>query len=313
MEKLVTFPGFGWEINLNSIALSITDGLKVHWYGVIIAVGFLLAVVYCCRQSARFGIKTDDIYDMLIFAVPLAIVGARLYYVIFEWSDFYVPGDPGETFIKIIRIMDGGLAIYGGIIVAVLTAYIVCKVKKISFLALADIGGMGLLIGQAVGRWGNFMNVEAFGSVTDVAWRMGGPEVAGYLYRTGQITQEVSGQIISGELGVHPTFFYESMWNVIGFVIIAFVIKNHRKFDGQMFLSYIAWYGIGRFWIEGLRTDSLFIPGTSMRISQLIALGSAVVAVAIILYMLLIKKPGAEKLYVNVLKEAQKEDDAENS
>lgn len=313
MEKLVTFPGFGWEINLNSIALSITDGLKVHWYGVIIAVGFLLAVVYCCRQSARFGIKTDDIYDMLIFAVPLAIVGARLYYVIFEWSDFYVPGDPGETFIKIIRIMDGGLAIYGGIIVAVLTAYIVCKVKKISFLALADIGGMGLLIGQAVGRWGNFMNVEAFGSVTDVAWRMGGPEVAGYLYRTGQITQEVSGQIISGELGVHPTFFYESMWNVIGFVIIAFVIKNHRKFDGQLFLSYIAWYGIGRFWIEGLRTDSLFIPGTSMRISQLIALGSAVVAVAIILYMLLIKKPGAEKLYVNVLKEAQKEDGAENS
>lgn len=313
MEKLVTFPGFGWEINLNSIALSITDGLKVHWYGVIIAVGFLLAVVYCCRQSARFGIKTDDIYDMLIFAVPLAIVGARLYYVIFEWSDFYVPGDPGKTFIKIIRIMDGGLAIYGGIIVAVLTAYIVCKVKKISFLALADIGGMGLLIGQAVGRWGNFMNVEAFGSVTDVAWRMGGPEVAGYLYRTGQITQEVSGQIISGELGVHPTFFYESMWNVIGFIIIAFVIQNYRKFDGQMFLSYIAWYGIGRFWIEGLRTDSLFIPGTSMRISQLIALGSAVIAVAIILYMFLIKKPGPEKLYVNVLKEAQKEDDAENS
>lgn len=313
MEKLVTFPGFGWEFTLNSIALSITDGLRIHWYGVIIAVGFLLAVVYCCRQCARFGIKTDDIYDMLIFAVPLAIVGARLYYVIFEWDSFYVPGDPGETFIKIIRIMDGGLAIYGGIIVAVLTAYIVCKVKKISFLALADIGGMGLLIGQAAGRWGNFMNVEAFGSVTDVAWRMGGPEVAGYLYRTGQITQEVSEQIINGELGVHPTFFYESMWNVIGFILIALVIKNRRKFDGQLFLSYIAWYGIGRFWIEGLRTDSLFIPGTSLRVSQLIALGSALVAAAIILYMLLVKKPGPEKLYVNVLEEAQKEDGAENS
>lgn len=313
MEKLVTFPGFGWELSLNPIAISITDGFNVHWYGVIIAVGFLLAVVYCCRQSARFGIKTDDIYDMLIFAVPLAIVGARLYYVIFEWDNYYVPGDPGATFIKIIRIMDGGLAIYGGIIVAVLTAFIVCKVKKISFLALADIGGMGLLIGQAAGRWGNFMNVEAFGGVTDVAWRMGGPEVAGYLYRTGQITQEVSGQIISGELGVHPTFFYESMWNVIGFILIAFVLKNHRKFDGQLFLSYIAWYGIGRFWIEGLRTDSLFIPGTSLRVSQLIALSSALIAVAIILYMLLIKKPGPEKLYVNVLKEAQKEDGTENS
>ena len=209
--------------------------------------------------------------------------------------------------------MDGGLAIYGGIIVAVLTALIVCKVKKISFLAVADIGGMGLLIGQAVGRWGNFMNVEAFGGVTDVSWRMAGPEVARYLLRTGQITQEVAEQIIDGTLGVHPTFFYESAWNVIGFLLIAFVIKRYRKFDGQLFLSYIGWYGIGRFWIEGMRTDSLFIPGTSLRVSQLIALGSAVVAAAIMLYVLLVKKPGPEKLYVNVLKGESLDDDTENS
>lgn len=313
MEKLVTFPGFGWELTLNSIAISITEGFKVHWYGVIIAVGFLLAVVYCCKQSARFGIKTDDLYDMLLFAVPLAIIGARLYYVIFEWDNYYVPGNLGETLTKIVRIMDGGLAIYGGIIVAVLTALIVCKVKKISFLAVADIGGMGLLIGQAVGRWGNFMNVEAFGGVTDVGWRMAGPEVARYLLRTGQITQEVAQQIIDGTLGVHPTFFYESAWNVIGFLLIAFVIKRYRKFDGQLFLSYIGWYGIGRFWIEGMRTDSLFIPGTSLRVSQLIALGSAVVAAAIMLYVLLVKKPGPEKLYVNVLKGESLDDDTENS
>lgn len=305
MEKLVTFPGFGWEFHLNSILISISDNFNVHWYGAIIALGFLLAVLYCCRQSAQFGIKNDDIYDVLIFAVPLAIVGARLYYVFFEWSNYYVPGDLKETLKRIVRVMDGGLAIYGGIIVALITAIIVCRVKKISFFALADLGGMGFLIGQAVGRWGNFMNVEAFGAVTDVPWRMAGPDVAGYLQRTGQVDAVVYEKIINGELGVHPTFFYESLWNVIGFLIIILLLKNRRKFDGQIFFSYVTWYGIGRFWIEGLRTDSLYIPGTSLRVSQLIALASAVLAIAVILYVLLVKKPGPEKLYVNRLKGEQ--------
>lgn len=303
MEKLVTFPGLGLEFELNPVLLSISDSFGIHWYGVIIAAGFLLAVVYGCRQCAHVGIKQDDIYDVLIFAVPLAIVGARLYYVFFEFEQFYVPGDLGETLMNIVRIMDGGLAIYGGIIVAALTAIVVCRIKKISFLALADLGGMGFLIGQAVGRWGNFVNVEAFGSVTDVAWRMSGPDVANYLKRTGQIDATVQEQITEGVLGVHPTFFYESIWNLLGLVILILVFKKWRKFDGQVFFGYIVWYGIGRFWIEGLRTDSLFIPGTGLRVSQLLALGSAVIALGVILYMLLVRKPGPEKLYVNRLKE----------
>ncbi len=313
MEKLLLFPGLGLELNLNPILLSISDNFSIHWYGAIIAVGFLLAVVFCCRQCAQFGIKQDDVFDILIFAVPLAIIGARLYYVFFEFDNYYVPGDLGQTLIRIIRIMDGGLAIYGGIIAGVITAIIVCRVKKISFLAFADIGAMGLLIGQAAGRWGNFVNVEAFGGVTDVAWRMAGPDIANYLRRTGQVTAEVYEKVLSGELGVHPTFFYESMWNVIGLLILALLIKKHRKFDGQLFFSYIVWYGIGRFWIEGMRTDSLFIPGTSLRISQLIALVSAVIALGVILYILLVKKPTAEKLCVNKIKEAQTDHGTEDT
>ena len=313
MGKVLLFPGLGLELNLNPIMLSISDNLNIHWYGAIIAVGFLLAVVFCCRQSAQFGIKNDDIYDILIFAVPLAIIGARLYYVFFEFDNYYVKGDLGETLRRIVRIMDGGLAIYGGIIAAVITALIVCRVKKISFLAFADLGGMGLLIGQAAGRWGNFVNVEAFGGVTDVAWRMAGPDIANYLKRTGQVTADVYEQVSTGVLGVHPTFFYESMWNLIGLLLLVLVIKKHRKFDGQLFFSYIAWYGIGRFWIEGMRTDSLFIPGTSLRISQLIALVSAVVAIGVILYIIFVRKPGPEKLYVNKIKEVQKENVPEDS
>lgn len=307
MERLVTFPGLGLEFHLNPILLQISEDFGIHWYGVIIAVGFLLAVFWCCRQCGRFGIEEDAALDMLFFAVPLSIIGARLYYVAFEFENYYVPGNLKETLISIIRIWDGGLAIYGGIIVAVLTVFVFSKVRKISFLAFVDVGCMGLFIGQMIGRWGNFVNVEAFGSVTDVAWRMSGPDVANYLKRTGQIDEIVQEQIVNGTLGVHPTFFYESMWNLIGFLILVLIIKNHRKFDGQMFGSYIAWYGIGRFWIEGLRSDSLLISGTSLRVSQVIALISALVAVAYILYMLLVVKPKPEQLYVNQVKSKEEQ------
>lgn len=307
MEELVIFPGLGLEIKLDPVLLSITDDFGIHWYGAIIAVGFLLAVFYCSRQRAQFGIKQDDIYDLLLCAVPMAIIGARLYYVIFEFDQFYVAGSLKKTLVQIIRIWDGGLAIYGGIIMAAVTALVFCRVKKIKFLAIADLGSIGFLIGQAVGRWGNFVNVEAFGGVTDVAWRMAGPDVAAYLKRTGQIDAVVQEQIINGELGVHPTFFYESMWNLIGLLFLVLFLKKHRKFDGQLFFSYLAWYGIGRFWIESLRTDSLFIPGTSLRVSQLVALISALVGIGCIAYMLLIKKPTPDRLYVNQIKEAEKD------
>lgn len=314
MEKIVTFPGLGLEFHVNPIALSITDNFGIHWYGAIIAVGFLLAVLWCSRQRERFGIKQDDIYDLLIAAVPLCIIGARLYYVIFEFSNYYVAGDLKKTLGNIIRIWDGGLAIYGGIIMAILTALVFCRLKKIKFLSLADLGCMGLLIGQLVGRWGNFVNVEAFGSVTDVAWRMAGPNVANYLQRTGQIDTAVYEQIVEGTLGVHPTFFYEAMWNFVGLLLLVLIFMKHRKFDGQMFFFYISWYGIGRFWIEGLRTDSLFISGTSLRVSQALALVSALFGIVCTLYMLLVRKPNPEELFVNQLKMTEVDNDGgENS
>ena len=312
MEKIVTFPGLGLEFHLNPILLSITEDFGIHWYGAIIAVGFLLAVLWCCRQSGRFGIKQDDLIDMLFFAVPLGIIGARLYYVIFEFQNYYVAGDLRTTLVRIIRIWDGGLAIYGGVIVGVLTAFVVSKVKKISFPALADLCCMGLLIGQIAGRWGNFVNVEAFGSVTDVPWRMAGPNVASYLFNNGLINTDVYEQIAdSGALGVHPTFFYESVWNVIGLLIIALVIARRRKFDGQMFLSYVAWYGIGRFWIESLRTDSLYVLGTGLRVSQLLAGASALIALGIMAYAFLrLKKTGPKPLYADQIKEKETTENA---
>ncbi len=314
MDRIVTFPGLGWEFKLNPILLSITDNFSIHWYGAIIAVGFVLAVYWCYKQSWRFGIKDEYCLDLLFFAVPLSIVAARLYYVAFEFESYYVPGNLKETMVRIIRIWDGGLGIYGAIIVAFLTAFVFSKVKKIRFLAIADLGCMGLLIGQLVGRWGNFVNIEAFGGVTDVPWRMAGPNVANYLVRTGQITAEVQQKIIEGTLGVHPTFFYESMWNLIGLLILVFVFMPRRKFDGQMFFGYVAWYGIGRFWIEGLRSDSLYIPGTVLRVSQVIALVSALAALALYLYVILVMKPGPEKLFVNQLCEKEAANDgSENS
>jgi len=303
MNKIVTFPGLGLEINLNPILVSITDSFGIHWYGAIIAVGFLLAVYFCSRQREQFGIKQDDIYDMLIFTVPMAIIGARLYYVAFEFKNmYYVPGNAAETLRRIVRIWDGGLAIYGGLIFALVTAFIFCKVKNIKFGAFADLGSMGFLIGQLVGRWGNFVNVEAFGGLTDVPWRMAGPNVANYLKYTGQIDAAVQEQIVAGTLGVHPTFFYESLWNFIGLLILVLVVKKHRKFDGQMILSYVVWYGIGRFWIEGLRTDSLYIAGSTLRVSQLLALVSALSAAGIMIYVLIRKKPKPEVMYVNIVK-----------
>ena len=305
MEKLVTFPGFGWEFHLNPILLKITDSFGIHWYGAIIAVGFLLAVFWGCRQSSQFGIKQDHVIDMLFFAVPLGIIGARLYYVFNEFQDYRIPGDPKATIIKIVRVWDGGLAIYGGVIAAVLTVLVFCKVRKIPALPMMDIGAMGLFIGQCIGRWGNFVNVEAFGDVTGLPWRMAGPDVANYLWGTRQVEYDVYQQIVTGELGVHPTFFYESLWNLIGFLLVVFVVKKFRKFDGQVFFSYVAWYGIGRFFIERHRTDSIG-PG-EVRISLIVAAVTALVAIGVIVYMLAVKKADGTKLYVKLTGEAAEE------
>lgn len=280
----VSFPGLGFAVNVKEIAFRIFNW-PIHWYGIIIAAGFLLAVYYCCRKAADYGVEQDDIIDLLIFAVPLCIIGARLYYVIF-YLDLYRNPDGSLDFLRMLRIWDGGLAIYGGIIVAILTLLVFCKIKKIPFLAFADVGSFGMLIGQLVGRWGNFVNVEAYGAPTDLPWRMGIYDTVNGVYQY---------------MEVHPTFLYESLWNLVGFLLLALVVAKHRKFDGQIFLGYIAWYGLGRAWIEGLRTDSLYFFSTGLRVSQILALISFVLALAVMIVQLR-RKHDPKELWVNQVK-----------
>lgn len=285
MVRTFSFPGLGLDFSLDRVAFTLF-GRNIYWYGVIIAVGFLLAVLYCCKLAPRFGLNSDALIDMLFFAVPLSIVGARTYYVIFYRSLFENP-DGSLNWGKAVAIWDGGGAIYGSIIAAVLTVVVFCRVRRLSAWVMTDVGCYGLLIGQAVGRWGNFVNVEAFGGVTDVPWRMSGQYVADWLLREGQITETaVHDAVANGSLGVHPTFFYESAWNVIGFCLLVLLAKKRRKCDGQMFLSYVAWYGVGRFFIEGLRTDSLYFFGTGIRVSQMVGLVSAGAAAGILVWRL---------------------------
>ena len=269
----ITFPNLGISVNPSRVAFTVL-GKDIYWYGIIIAAGFLLAVIYAMRRAPSFGLTEDNILDMLFVAVPLAIVCARLYYCIFYW-DLY-----RDNPIAILYVWEGGLAIYGGVIGAVIGVAIFCRVKKLPIGPLLDVGSLGLLIGQMIGRWGNFMNREAHGAVTDGFFKMGIADAAG------NVTY------------YQPTFLYESVWNLVGFVALHFYSKR-RKFDGEVFLLYLAWYGLGRAWIEGLRTDSLYLFNTGIRVSQLLAALSCVAAIAVLVYVRVVRKPQAEKLYVN--------------
>ncbi len=242
MENLIAFPALGFEFTLNRVALTVL-GQDLYWYGIIIGAGFLLALLYGNSRVKDFGLTSDNLYDTVIWALPAAIVCARLYYVAFEWE--YYAAHPSE----IIAIWNGGLAIYGGVIGALIAVCICGKIYKLNIAPMFDIAGLGLLIGQLIGRWGNFMNGEAHGGITD----------------------SVFGMLVNGEGPFHPTFFYESMWNLVGFLALHFISKHAYKFKGEIFLLYLIWYGAGRGWIEGLRTDSLYIGSTGLRASQILA------------------------------------------
>ena len=277
----ISFPNLGIEVNPSRVAFEVF-GKEIYWYGIIIAVGFILAVVYAMVRARQFGLVDDDILDMLFAAVPAAIICARLYYCVFYWELY--ADDP----ISILYIWEGGLAIYGGVIGAVVAVLIFCKVKKMPAGPLMDIGGLGLLIGQMIGRWGNFINREAHGAETGSFLKMGLADAAG------NVTY------------YHPTFLYESLWNLVGFVLLHFYSKR-RKFDGEVFALYVAWYGLGRAWIEGLRTDSLYLFGTGIRVSQLLAAVSFAAAIGVILYVRKKKNPQPEQLYVNRVRENSEE------
>lgn len=283
MINYVSFPGlFDKVFKLDPVAFEI-GSLSVRWYGVIICLGFLLAGAYALRRCKTFGVTADDITDFALFLLPSVIIGARLYYVFSSWD--YYSKNPSQ----IIKIWEGGLAIYGGIIAGVIVAVIFSKVKRIDFLGLGDVAVICLLIGQMIGRWGNFMNVEAFGDVTTLVWRMCSPAVADYLIDEGLITMVQYNEIINGTLGVHPTFLYESLWNFAGFIALHFY-SYRRRFKGELILLYFGWYGLGRAWIEGLRTDSLHLGHTDIRISQLLAVISFVFCVGALLYLYIGKR-----------------------
>ena len=285
-NSVISFPFLG-NLTLNPPSYITVFGKNIYFYGIIIALGFLVGILYCSHAAPRFGIKEDDLYDTLIWLIPLSIVGARLYYVLFRLEDYI--SDPASIF----ALREGGLAIYGGVIAGVLVIFFVCRHKKIPIGAMLDLIVFGLLIGQIFGRWGNFMNREAFGAETTIFCRMG-------LTSTDGTT-----------IYVHPTFLYESLWNLACFIfLVIFVKKGKRSYDGQCILIYFFWYGIGRAWIEGLRTDSLYIGSTGIRVSQALS----VVVAAAALTTLIIQGRRAhpkEAMYVNRPAEDLNESEAE--
>ena len=247
-DSAISFPFLG-DLTLNPPASFSLFGREIYLYGMIVALAFILGTLFSGKKAPQFGIPSDSFYDMMLWVIPLCILGARLYFVAFQWD--YYRLHPKE----ILAVWEGGLAIYGGIIAGFLVILIFCRLKKLSFAAMLDVCAFGLLIGQIIGRWGNFFNREAFGAVTEVFCRMG-------------LTAPDGTTIY-----VHPTFLYESLWNLLGLLfLIWFVKKGRRRYDGQCILIYFFWYGLGRVWIEGLRTDSLYLGSTGIRVSQLLSL-----------------------------------------
>lgn len=252
----ISFPGLGiYDLEINRVAFSVF-GKDIYWYGIIIATGFFLGVMLAAALAKRSGIDPDRIIDLTLYATPVAIIGARAYYVLTTLGEY-------DSFYEMIAIWNGGIAIYGAIIAGLAVVLLYCRVKKLPLMRVLDCLAPAVILGQAIGRWGNFVNQEAFGGACDLPWRM-------ELVINGNVT------------AVHPTFLYESLWNAIGFVLLLMVFRRKKR-DGQVFWSYMGWYGFGRFFIEGLRTDSLYVG--QFRISQLVA----VAAVVISLVMLLIR------------------------
>lgn len=261
MEYNVSFPGLGLDFNISPIAFSIGD-YPVYWYGIIIASGLLLAVLYAYVSSKRYNVDGSKLINCVLVGIVTGIIGARLYYCFFEW-DYY-----GKNPIEILYINNGGLAIYGGIIGALLGGLTVAKIQKMKIMPILDITMISFLIGQGIGRWGNFMNQEAFGDPTDLPW--------------GMVSEG------TGNIAVHPCFLYESIWCLLGFVILHFYGKYKQRYAGQIFYSYLVWYGFERMIVEGLRTDSLYLPfevfGNEVRVSQML---SAVIFVVGLLMLLI--------------------------
>ena len=272
MINHVQFPALGLEFTLNRVAFSL-GGLDVYWYGIILALGLLAGMAFAFHYAVDFGIDSDRLVDVMVIGTVCGVACARIYYVAFAPFKY-------NSLWEMIDLRDGGIAIYGAVIGAFVFGGLAAKWRKIPLVPLFDLVSLGFLIGQGIGRWGNFVNQEAFGTNTTLPWGMYSEGTEAYL-KSVQVTLP-AGMTVDPTAPVHPTFLYESIWCLAGFVILASLVKR-RKFNGQIFLSYIIWYGLGRSWIEGLRTDSLLIGNTGLRASQLVAIGSVIAAAMLLI------------------------------
>ena len=281
----ISFPGlFGdWAFNPDPIAIHVGHG--IYWYGIILAAAMLAGLFLCMKQAKHYGLTEDNVLDFVLWAVPSCIIGSRIYYVIF-YLDLYRNADGSLNWGQMIAIWDGGLAIYGTVIAGVIVAVIFTRLKKLPLAAMTDLAVLGLLLGQLIGRWANFINREAFGGLTDLPWRMR-LWVSSYQY-----------------IEVHPTFLYESLWNLVGLLLLLFVVSKGRRFDGENTWFYFLWYGLGRTWVESLRTDSLYLfgwtfMGSPIRVSQALSIVMVLVSACALLVNLRFRHHDPAELLVN--------------
>jgi phosphatidylglycerol:prolipoprotein diacylglycerol transferase len=299
----ISFPGLGIEnFTVNKIAFEVF-GFDIRWYGILIVFGMIAAFAYAIFRSKQEGFTADDVLDVGLYTVIFGVLGARLYYVLMKWDTFVIPGRPLiENLKALFNIRGGGLAIYGGVIAGALTVYIYTKIKKRAFWSALDMITPGVMIAQAMGRWGNFFNGEAYGGIVTEGDFL-------YFLRMGLSPNKFT----YGEMAyVHPTFLYESLWNIVGFALINLLVYPKKKFNGQVAMTYFAWYGFGRMLVEGLRSDSLYI-GT-IRVSQLVGFLCFVVFTILIIYRLIrVKKAAlaeAGETYVPMYGTIAQEDEA---
>lgn len=267
--------GIGIEHLRNSISVF---GFRIAYYGIIIGIGMLAGIWIAQSDAKRRGQDPDIYLDFALYAIIFAIIGARTYYVVFDWDNYK------DNLLEIFNLRAGGLAIYGGVIAAVLTLIVFTRVRKLSFFSMADSGCLGLVTGQIIGRWGNFFNCEAFGGYTDSLFAM---RIKRSLVNESMISQELIDHLIVEDgvefIQVHPTFLYESVWN-LGLLIFMLWYRRYKKFDGEMLWIYLLGYGLGRTWIEGLRTDQLIFFGTGIPVSQALSLILVFVSASVLVY-----------------------------
>lgn len=293
LTETIEFPNlFSGDISVNPVAFKIGN-FDVYWYGIIIAIGVILGFAYALKRAKKVGLISDKVFDIAFLSTIIGFIGARAYFCIFYKSP---TGKSYDIVTMFTEIHDGGLAIYGGIIAAVIACFFICKFKKTRMLPLLDLAGPGFFIGQAIGRIGNFVNQECYGAPTagDLPWGMTGSIIA-------NDPEVIAAQEKIGADGyalVHPCFLYESLWCLVGFLAVHFIINKIRTFDGECFLFYVFWYGAGRAWIEGLRTDSLYIG--SIKVSQLVAIATVIFSLTLYIYLKIsIKKKKDYVLFVN--------------